>query len=195
MEKPLPGPVFVENPDGSLAQGLPPGYKEQTPPSTPRQTVVFDPTFTTLNSDIVRVLARHETVFLCLLFIQMLVESAFETLHIAYREDAVFELHLIYPSVSRPVLRVFYWTAFVGESTFSCALFALGIIAAFRSKPRLYQRFSTVALVGTLGQLPLAYLNRFNLLIFFLRFIAYAYSRFHWNLLHAISLLRDDLIL
>eukprot|EP00438_Fugacium_kawagutii_P019163 Skav219352 [mRNA] locus=scaffold76:460757:461571:- [translate_table: standard] len=38
--------------------------------------------------------------------------------------------------------------------------------------------FALVALIGTLGQLPMAYLNRFNLLVFFLRFLSYAYARF-----------------
>jgi len=188
------GPVFVENPDGSLVQGVPAEYKEQTPPGTPRQQVT-EPGFTALNSDIVRVLARHETLFLTLLFLQLVVEIVFEAMHIKYREDAIFELSLIYPALSISVLTVLYWLAFVGESIYSFAFFGLGVLAAFKSKPRLYQRFSTVALIGTLGQLPLAYLNRFNLLIFFLRFISYAYARFQWNLLHGIGLLREELVL
>lgn len=187
----LQGPVFVENPDGSLVQGVPPGYKEQTPPGTPRQQVI-DPTFTAISVDIVRVLARHETLFLSMLLLQLAVEITFETIHIKYREDAIFELSLIYPALSPTVIRVLYWLAFVGETIYSFAFFGLGVLAAFKSKPRLYQRFSTVALIGTLGQLPLAYLNRFNLLIFFLRFISYAYARFQWNLLHGIGLLRDE---
>mmetsp|Transcript_68153 Transcript_68153/g.210870 ORF Transcript_68153/g.210870 Transcript_68153/m.210870 type:complete len:203 (+) Transcript_68153:159-767(+) len=187
-------PVFVENPDGSLAQGVPPGYKDLTPPSTPRQPVV-DPVFTALSSDIVKVLARHETLFLSLLFLQLVVEVVFEAIHIRYREDAIFELSLMYPILHPGAIRVLYWLAFVGEAVYSCAFFGLGVVAAFKSKPRLYQRFSTVALIGTLGQLPLAYLNRFNLLIFFLRFISYAYARFQWNLLHGIGLLREDLVI
>lgn len=193
MEKKLIGPVFVQNPDGSLVQGIPPGYREQTPPSTPRQQVT-DPTITVLNADIVRVLARHETLFLSMLLLQLVVECVFESMHIKYREDAIFELTLIYPSFSVAVLRFMYWFAFVGEIVYSIAFFTLGVLAAFKSKPRLYQRFSTVALIGTLGQLPLAYLNRFNLLIFFLRFISYAYARFQWNLLHGIGLLREEFI-
>lgn len=148
-----------------------------------------------INVDIVRVLARHEALFLSLLLLQFAVECTFETMHLKYREDAIFELSLIYPSISVGILRVMYWLAFVGECMFSIAYFGLGLLAAFRSKPRLYQRFSTVALIGTLGELPLAYLNRFNLLIFFLRFISYAYARFQWNLLEGIGLIREELIL
>jgi hypothetical protein len=193
MEKPqLFMPVFVQQPDGSLAQGLPPGYREGTPPGTPRQHPL-DPTVA-LSADVVRVLARHEALFLALLLLQLIVECIFETVHIKYREDAIFELSLIYPSISISVLRGLYWMAIAGEVTYFIAFFCLGVLAAVRSKSRLYQRISTVALIGTLGQLPLAYLNRFNLLVFFLRFITYAYARFHWNLLDSIGLIREDLL-
>lgn len=188
----LGGPVFLEQPDGSLAQGVPPGFREEDAPSTPRQHL-NEPVAALLNVDIVRVLARHETLFLSLLLLQLIVEAVFETIHIKYREDALFELSLIYPSLSKPVICALYWMAFVGETAYCFAYFGLGVLAAFKSKPALYQRFSTVALIGTLGQLPLAYLNRFNLLIFFLRFISYAYARFQWNLLHGIGLLREEL--
>lgn len=189
----LTGPVFVQHPDGSLSEGVPPGYCEPTPPQTPRAQVAE--VNAVVNADIVRVLARHELLFLSLLLLQLLVEIAFEMMHIRYHEEAIFELSLIYPSMSTPVIELLYWFACGGEFAYGIVYFALGVVAACRSKPRYYQRFSTVALIGTLGQLPLAYLNRFNLLIFFLRFIAYAYARFHWNLLQGIGMLREGLIM
>eukprot|EP00747_Dinoflagellata_sp_TGD_P162196 gnl/TRDRNA2_/TRDRNA2_179531_c0_seq1.p1 gnl/TRDRNA2_/TRDRNA2_179531_c0~~gnl/TRDRNA2_/TRDRNA2_179531_c0_seq1.p1 ORF type:complete len:207 (+),score=31.49 gnl/TRDRNA2_/TRDRNA2_179531_c0_seq1:127-747(+) len=187
---PLADPVFVQNPDGSLAIARPPGCRERTPPTTPRQRLL-EPVMANamVSADIVRVLARHETLFLSLLFIQLMVETSFEVMHIRYRDDAIFELALIYPSLEKSMISVMYWLAFIGESVFCFSYFCLGVLAACKSKPRLYQRFSMVALIGTLGQLPLAYLNRFNLLVFFLRFIAYAYSRFQWNLLQGIVLI------
>mmetsp|Transcript_33252 Transcript_33252/g.72578 ORF Transcript_33252/g.72578 Transcript_33252/m.72578 type:complete len:196 (-) Transcript_33252:114-701(-) len=195
MDKSVPtvaGPVFVQNPDGSLFQGNPPCYEERTPPGTPRAHV-FDAT-QLQSSDIVRVLARHEGLFLLLLLVQLIVEIFFEYMHIKYKDDATFELSLIYPSVAHWVLVEFYWMAFVGECVYCCLYFGLGVLAAFKGKPKLYHRFSAVALIGTLGQLPLAYLNRFNLLVFFLRFISYAYARFQWNLLQGIGLLREEFL-
>jgi len=191
-DKPPLGPVFIENPDGTLVQGVPPGYDECTPPSTPRRDS-FDPS-APLSADIIRALARHELLFLGLLALQLAVECMFETMHIEYREDAIFELALIYPSVPPAALRVLYWFAFFAECLYTGAFLSLGVMAAFRGKPKLYQRFSTVALVGTLGQLPLAYLNRFNLLIFFLRFISYAYGCFQRNLLYGIGLISQDIV-
>mmetsp|Transcript_6373 Transcript_6373/g.15765 ORF Transcript_6373/g.15765 Transcript_6373/m.15765 type:complete len:201 (+) Transcript_6373:242-844(+) len=191
-DKPPLGPVFVENPDGSLVQGVPPGYQEITPPSTPRREA-FDPSLP-LSADVIQALARHELLFLALLLLQLVVEVMFETMHITYREDAIFELSLIYLSVPPPVLRTLYWFAIFAECLYTGAFLTLGVMAAFRGKPKLYQRFSAVALVGTLGQLPLAYLNRFNLLIFFLRFISYAYGCFQRNLLYGIGLITQDLV-
>jgi len=188
----LTGPVFVQHPDGSLSEGVPPGYIEPTPPQTPRSHLAE--ASAAVNADIVRVLARHELLFLLLLLLQLIVEFTFEVMHVRYQQEAIFELSLIYPSLSIPVIKFMYWLACAGEVAYCIAYFALGVLAACRSKPRFYQRFSTLSLIGTLGQLPLAYLNRFNLLIFFLRFIAYAYARFHWNLLQGIHLIREELV-
>lgn len=189
----LTGPVFVQHPDGSLSEGRLPGHSEPTPAQTPRSHVAE--ASAAVNADIVRVLARHELLFLVLLLLQLFVELAFEMVHIHYHQEAIFELGLIYPTMSMPVIQCLYWLACVGEFAYCIVYFGLGVAAAMRSKPRWYQRFSTVALIGTLGQLPLAYLNRFNLLIFFLRFIAYAYARFHWNLLQGIGLIREELVI
>mmetsp|Transcript_91707 Transcript_91707/g.296703 ORF Transcript_91707/g.296703 Transcript_91707/m.296703 type:complete len:196 (-) Transcript_91707:99-686(-) len=193
LTKPQPLPVFIENPDGSLVQGVVAGYEDCSPPTTPR-TQVFQPGLS-LGADVIKVLARHEMLFLFLLALQLLVECIFETMHVQYREDAIFELELIYPGVDPRVLGSLYWSAIFAECAYLGAFLFLGVIAAFRGKPRLYQRFSIVALVGTLGQLPLAYLNRFNLLTFFLRFISYAYGRFQWNLLYGIGLLTQEFLI
>jgi len=183
-------PVFIQNPDGSLVQGVPRGYKEPPAPRSPRHQL-FDPS-APLHAEVVKVLAKHEFLFLALLVADLVAEGAFGVLHMQNQEDAVLELSLLYASLSLPVLKVLYWLAFVGESVFAGAFFALGVMAACRSETRLYQRFASVALVGTLGQLPLAYLNRFNLLVFFLRFLSYAYARFQRNLLFSIGLVTED---
>mmetsp|Transcript_6483 Transcript_6483/g.11089 ORF Transcript_6483/g.11089 Transcript_6483/m.11089 type:complete len:201 (+) Transcript_6483:161-763(+) len=192
MEKPLfPGPVFVQNPDGSIAQGIPPGFQEPSAPGTPRLGG-GDMNFNTLSADIVRVLARHEAVFLALMVMHLAVVCSFQYIELQYEEDAVTELTLIYPDLSPSTIRSLHWLAFVGEASYSIAFFGLGVVCACMAKPALYARFALVALIGTLGQLPMAYLNRFNLLVFFLRFLSYAYARFLCNLLRTIDTLRGD---
>mmetsp|Transcript_37958 Transcript_37958/g.109503 ORF Transcript_37958/g.109503 Transcript_37958/m.109503 type:complete len:208 (-) Transcript_37958:96-719(-) len=194
-ESPMLRPVFFENPDGTLVQGVPVGYKERTPPSTPRAPTVMDFGLLPMSQDIVRALARHEAVFLCLLFTQFVAECTFEAIHALYSDDAVFELSLMYPTFPVGGLSFIYWSTTVAECFFSCAYLALGVVVACRGSPRPYQRFAAVALAGTLGQLPLGYLNRFNLLVFLLRFISYAYARFQCNLLRNLHALYSDALL
>lgn len=186
-------PVFVEQPDGRLSQGVPSGYEEHTPPGTPPHGLALDPTILS-SPDVVRVLAKHEMFFLSLLLIQLIVQVGFETLHVSNRGDAIAELLLVYPGTGVNLVSFMFWFAFVIETLYCILFFSAGVAAAFRSRPWLYEIFATVALIGTLGQLPLVYVNQFNLLIFFLRFISYAYARFMWNLLVSIALIREDLI-
>mmetsp|Transcript_5620 Transcript_5620/g.16074 ORF Transcript_5620/g.16074 Transcript_5620/m.16074 type:complete len:196 (-) Transcript_5620:111-698(-) len=176
-------PIFVQNPDGSLAKGTPPGFKESTPPSSPRGPEVQFPVV--INADIVRALARHEIVFLGMLAMQFIVEMCFQALHIQCSGDAIFELSLIYPSW--PVNWV-YWTVSACEMVLILGSVGLGVMAVVKCKPWMYMRFSSMALLSTLSQLPLTYVNRFNLLVFFLRFISYAYARFFWNLLQSFAM-------
>lgn len=44
--------------------------------------------------------------------------------------------------------------------------------------------FSDLAMIGILGQVMFAYINRFNLILFFLRFIVFSYSRFLLSILN-----------
>mmetsp|Transcript_25626 Transcript_25626/g.73718 ORF Transcript_25626/g.73718 Transcript_25626/m.73718 type:complete len:208 (-) Transcript_25626:35-658(-) len=192
-EKPSLQPVFLENPDGSLMQGVPLGYKEQTPPGTPRFSA--GDVGMSMSGDVLKTLARHEIVFMSLLFAQFASECTFETIYAQYADDAIFELSLMYPALSLYILRFIYWSAAAAECLYSGSFIGLGVVAVFKGRPRLYQRFATVALAGTLGQLPLAYLNRFNLLIFLLRFISYAYARFQANLIIGLQSLFTDPLL
>jgi len=191
MDKPFFGPVFVQNPDGSIAEGVPPGFIEPTPPGTPRMRV-SDPNRGSLSGDVIKVLAKHECVFLALMVVDLLAAIAFLILQFWYTEDATMELTILYPEQSPILLRWLHWIAFGCEACFAISLFVLGVASACFGKPSLYARLAVVAIIGTLCQLPLAYLNRFNLLIFFLRFITYAYARFMFNLLRTVEVLRTD---
>mmetsp|Transcript_93358 Transcript_93358/g.166023 ORF Transcript_93358/g.166023 Transcript_93358/m.166023 type:complete len:202 (-) Transcript_93358:30-635(-) len=191
LDKPLFGPVFVQNPDGSIAEGIPPGFIEQTPPGTPRMRA--RDTNTGLSADIIRMLAKHECLFLTLMVLDLVASIIFLVLQYWYSSDAIMELTLLYPELDGVVLQFLHWMTFGGEMCYTLASFGLGVASACIGKPSLYARCAVVAMIGTLGQLPLAYLNRFNLLIFFLRFISYAYSRFLCNLLRTLEVLQMDL--
>lgn len=66
--------VVVENPDGSLVEGIPVGFKHLTPvpspPITPRLL-----SFTTTGIDLVEFFRRHEKVFLALVLLTVFVDT------------------------------------------------------------------------------------------------------------------------
>lgn len=190
-DKKIPGPIFVQNPDGSFAQANPPGFMEATPPDTPRATMM-GPNASRVRNDVVKVLAKHECVFLSLLMAHLVASLCFGWIQIKYQSDSLVELGMIYPGVSAQTLSFLFWVATSADASYSCAFFFLGLACAFLGRAGVYARYATVAVIGTLAELPLAYLNRFNLLIFFLRFLSYAYARFLCNLFCTIDALIDS---
>lgn len=66
--------VVVENPDGSLVEGIPVGFKHLTPvPSPPRTPRLID--FTATGIDLVELFRRHEKVFLALTLLTVFVDT------------------------------------------------------------------------------------------------------------------------
>jgi hypothetical protein len=66
--------VVVENPDGSLVEGIPVGFKHLTPvPSPPRSPRILN--FTTTGLDLVELFRRHEKVFLALMLLTVFVDT------------------------------------------------------------------------------------------------------------------------
>merc|ERR1719409_1187760 len=67
--------------------------------------------------------------------------------------------------------------------------YSVGALALWADRPRYYKMFATCGLIGIATQMLLAYINKFNLLIFFLRLIAYVYAKFLRNMAQTLSLL------
>uniref|UniRef100_A0A0G4GKE4 Uncharacterized protein n=1 Tax=Chromera velia CCMP2878 TaxID=1169474 RepID=A0A0G4GKE4_9ALVE len=195
-ELPISQPVFLRNPDGSMAEGVPPGYKDKTPPRTPRRTYSFD-TFPWLEDvdpsmvteEMTEVYQRHERLFVTLLMLELVVEAAFNSLYIFYAQYSVREVAMVYHNLTPQSLWNIFYISFALEMVFLVAYYASGFAAVVFHKPQYLKMFSGVALFGILGQVILAYMNKFNLLVFFLRLMAYIYSKFLKNLLTTMQLL------
>ena len=70
--------VVVENPDGSLLEGMPSGFKHSTPvPSPPRSPRTF--AFATTGLDLIDLFQRHEKVFLGLFLLTFIIDSIIVT--------------------------------------------------------------------------------------------------------------------
>ena len=66
--------VVVENPDGSLVEGMPSGFKHSTPvPSPPRSPRTF--AFATTGLDLIELFQRHEKVFVGLFLLTFIIDS------------------------------------------------------------------------------------------------------------------------
>ena len=66
--------VVIENPDGSLVEGIPSGFKHSTPvPTPPRSPRTF--AFAATGLDLVDLFRRHERVFLVLMLLTVFVDS------------------------------------------------------------------------------------------------------------------------
>lgn len=190
--KPDACPVFVSQPDGNLSQAMPPGYKDQTPPGTPR----FGPGDAPLAwadegllAEFEYIFMRHEKLFLSLLLMEFVVEAVFNVMYIYYASYSVHEVAHVYQTLSIHTLWVISSVLWISEITYCAVYYSMGFVAVWSTKPHYYAWFASVALVGIFGQVLLAYMNKFNILVFFLRLLSYIYAKFLRNLLQSMNLL------
>ncbi len=174
---------MFENPDGSLHHALPTGkrYKRGPLPGTPpgdrlaREWGAWDPE---LLIQIERIYGRHERVFLILLFLQFLLENSFNALLIKHKGDTVHEILKTYPFMAVETAQVVFWCMVGTAIAFAAVHYVVAVIAVWERRSRWMKIFSETAMIGILAQVMFAYINRFNLILFFLRFIVFAHSRF-----------------
>lgn len=179
-------PIFLLNPDGSMVEGIPPGYKDATPPRSPRRDTFWDPA---LVEEFEYIYSRHEKLFLSLLLIELVVEVTFNLMYAYYAEYSIHEVALVYHMFGQHTLKILFWVMFALENVYCLTYYVLGFSAIYTNKAKVYRYFATVALAGVLGQVLLAYMNKFNLLVFFLRLMAYIYAKFLRRLLQNLQLM------
>eukprot|EP00919_Chromeraceae_sp_WS-2016_P018135 GHVR01043097.1.p1 GENE.GHVR01043097.1~~GHVR01043097.1.p1 ORF type:complete len:290 (+),score=77.83 GHVR01043097.1:125-994(+) len=192
-ELPVTQPVYLSNPDGSLFEGVPPGYKDLTPPPTPRR---FVDSLTFLNvsdvymyeDDILDVYIRHSRVFCLLMLVLLSVETSLNAVFIYFSSYSVREVSIVYPNLSSRHVWIIFTLCLTLEIIYVFSFYLFGFMALILQKPSWFKGFSRVALFGIFSQVLLAYMNKFNMLIFFLRLISYLYSKFLRNLLQAMQL-------
>ncbi len=177
-------PLVFENPDGTLHHALPTGKRYRRPviPDTPppgdrlaREWSLFDPE---LLIQVERVYSRHERVFITILFVQFLLENSFNALLIKHKDSTLHEILKTYPFMATETAEIAFWCIVGLAITFAVVYYILASVAIWERKTKWMKIFSETAMIGILSQVMFAYLNRFNLILFFLRFIVFAHSRF-----------------
>jgi hypothetical protein len=189
-----PSAVFVSQPDGNLSQGLPPGFKDKTPPGTPRlEGTPLAWADESLLAEFEYIFMRHEKLFLSLLLMEFVVEAVFNVMYLYYAHYSVHEVAHVYQSLSIHTLWIIMGVMWFGEIAYCAVYYSMGFLAVWSTKPHYYAWFANVALVGIFGQVLLAYMNKFNILVFFLRLLSYIYAKFLRNLLQSMNLLPVDI--
>jgi len=195
-------PIFLENPDGSMLEGVPPGYKDPTPPRSPRGLngqpwvlpVGLDDLDTanglTLAEEIDFIYGRHERLLGSLLLVQFLLELAYNFVYILHSEPSIIEVVTLYRNnISRRSAEVIFWTMFGTQAAYAVGYYCVACYALWVKRPHAYRAFANWCLVGIAAQVFLAYINKFNLLVFFLRLLSYIYAKFLQNLSLSLQLL------
>lgn len=195
-------PIFLENPDGSMLEGVPPGYKDPTPPRSPRGLngqpwvlpVGIDDLDAanglTLAEEVDFIYGRHERLLASLLLVQFLLELAYNFVYVLHSEPSIIEVVTLYRNnISRKTAEVVFWTMFGTQAAYSVGYYSVAIYAIWVKRPHAYRMFANWCLVGIAAQVFLAYINKFNLLVFFLRLLSYIYAKFLQNLSLSLQLL------
>jgi len=183
-------PIFLENPDGTMLEGCPPGYKDPEPPRSPRSMnrQPFDfqglddldgANALTLAEEIDFIYGRHERLLGSMLLAQFLLELAYNFVYIMHSEPSITEVVQIYQgNITRRTAEIVFWTMFGTQAAYAVGYYCVACYALWVKRPHAYLAFANWCLVGIAAQVFLAYINKFNLLIFFLRLLSYIYAKF-----------------
>lgn len=192
-----PMPVLVQNPDGSISQGVPPGYKEKRIQRSPRVG------FTTngllwgelepeaVGEELMFLHARHERLFHALLTAQLVVEICFCLVWIQNRVKTLAELDLVYGVNKIPPTLFVFWLAFTTNALLDIVYFMIAASCLESKKPSRYRIFAIVSILTMIAQVLLIYINKFNTLIFFLRLLCHIHAKFLSTLAQNMTLQGD----
>jgi len=177
-------PIFLKNPDGTMTEGVPPGYKDLIPTEQSAKPYGFmgDRFSQSLDEeqlhDEVNFLAgRHVQLFSALVAFQFVVEVTFEAMYVMHQDLALQEQHYLYTKAPMSTLVVVFWGTFAIEAGFAAVYYSLAAIAISSGRPKHFEFFARCGITGVFIEIALAYVNRFNLLIFFMRLLAFMYAR------------------
>ncbi|CAD7950787.1 unnamed protein product [Amoebophrya sp. A25] len=188
LRVPTADKLVFKNPDGSLAAGFGPDYRESEGPPSPK----FLPSWLddSVADELEGIYNRHERILTTFLVVQFLTESVFNGLYLYYSAALIDEMALVYPHLgSQNITRVF-WAAVAIEAAYETAYYACGFLALWRNGARQFKCFADVAFYGCILQVLFAFVNKFNLVMLLFRAMAYLYGRFFRNFLKSVAIVQ-----
>jgi len=191
---PQSGPVFFENPDGTITEAVPSNdekkkQKQKAGARNGRPRNAEGDSDGSSNSENSRyqevdyLYMLHERLFAVLICTQGLLDILYVAVYLIRMDQAVVELCAMY---NWPLLhekheglaRAVLWTVFCFIVGYVATYHSLALLALWTRLPRHYRMLANWGLVGIVGLALLAYVDKFNLPIFFLRLLGYIYARF-----------------
>jgi len=198
-------PIFLENPDGTITEAIPSSFKEAKPKSGRRSRErgssddsdgssgsQTDDRTASMYSEVDFLYSRHERVLLLLLFTQLVLEVLYNVVYVMRMMDgsSVAELVAMYGfRISARSAEVLFWVVFALQLIYSLVYYVVAGVAVWTKRPKHYRTFANCGVVGIVGLLMLAYVDKFNLIVFFLQLLSYIYARFLQGLTASLLLL------
>jgi len=201
----LHGPIFVQNPDGTITEGVPSDHKEPTKPRRGRRGrehgaiddsdggSMSDNPSATMQQEVDFMYIRHERILVLLVVTQICVEILYSFVYVMRMKDgsSVMEFTSMYINLrmSPHAATTILWTIFGLQVTFGVIYYAIAALALWSKRPKYWRMLANVSILGILGLVLLAYVDKFNLVIFFLHLLSYIYARFLQGLTASLLLL------
>jgi len=193
-------PIFLENPDGTITEAKPAGLKvmayakrllgKSETSTTASDSDQSESISTARYQDADILYSRHERVMILLVLLQFSLEALYSKVYIQRMESSVKEFVAMYSWHMRPkAAEGLLWMVLMMQVSYGAVYYGIAVVAFIARRPRHFRLFANWGLLGIIGLVLLAYVDKFNLIIFFTRLLVYVYSKFLQGLTASLLLL------
>lgn len=199
-------PIFLQNPDETITEAIPSNYRypkklRRTCDGAPGQNDedsdvsnghVSEWAFANMHREVDYLYSRHERILLLLLTVQILLQGLYAVVYILRMRDgsSIVEFMAMYSWHINPrMAESLFWTIFGIQVVYTFVYYVFAGLAVWNKRPKRYRIFANYSIAGIAGLVLLAYVDKFNLIIFFLHLLVYVYARFLQGLTASLVLL------
>mmetsp|Transcript_144742 Transcript_144742/g.403324 ORF Transcript_144742/g.403324 Transcript_144742/m.403324 type:complete len:209 (+) Transcript_144742:75-701(+) len=172
-----PLPIFLTQPDGSLAQAVPPRYKEPSPPSTPPELIEAALQLVQqVTERLERCVVQSHRALLVVLLAGLTSEAAAASRLARGAARQQVEVQKLHPHAAafHPSDPSLVTAVLISHSLYASVYYSLGFLAACSGHRRLHGLFARLALWGAVVQPLLAVVaGQMSCIVMFQRFAAY----------------------
>lgn len=202
------GPIFLENPDGTITEAVPSNYTDPKRPGSRRsdgQRQAFmgedsdgssgnlsEGAAANMYQEVDFLYSRHQGILMLLLSVQFLLEVLYDVVYVLRMKDgsSVVEFMAMYSwRVNPKAAEALFWSIFSIQVGYTALYYIIALLALWTKRPKQYRLFANYGIAGIVGLVLLAYVDKFNLIIFFLHLLIYIYARFLQGLTASLLLL------